>query len=174
MNHLTCDKKCCNYFVTKYNHPSWYKSNDDWKDPTEKMKIKKAGAFIFDKNKNKILLVQSRGQYWGPPKGSLNENEDIKHCAKREIKEETGLDIEENEFNRFYIVKGKALYYYVELEEKEIEVQTHIKDNDANGVGWFNIDCLENLIKEKEVLVNLHCKILLKKYLNKNLIYKKI
>lgn len=169
MNQYTCDNKCCNYFVTKYNHPSWYKSNDDWKDTYERKKIKKAGAFIYDQNKNKILLVQSRGQYWGPPKGSMNENEDIKECAKREVKEETGIDLDISIFNKFYVVKSKALYYYVELDENEIQVQTQIKDNDANGVGWFNVDCLENLIQKKQIILNLHTKILLRKYLKLNL-----
>jgi ADP-ribose pyrophosphatase YjhB (NUDIX family) len=99
----------------------------------------------------------------------MNENEDIKECAKREVKEETGIDLDISIFNKFYVVKSKALYYYVELDENEIQVQTQIKDNDANGVGWFNVDCLENLIQKKQIILNLHTKILLRKYLKLNL-----
>lgn len=173
MSKFSCDKGCCSYYVTHYEHPSWYGKSDDWKDPTEKMKIKKAGAFIIDKKQGKILLVQSRGQYWGPPKGSLNENEDVKDAAVREVKEETGLDLDKDSFQKFYIVKSKALYYYIELDEKNIKVQSHVKDNDANGIGWFKIDCLEELIKENKVLINLHCKLLIKRFVGLDFVIKK-
>lgn len=174
MSKFQCAKGCCNYSITAYQHPSWYDNkNNDWKDPTDNMKIKKAGAFIFDKSSNKILLVQSRGQYWGPPKGSLNEDEDIKRGAIREVKEETGLDLDEELFQKYYVVKSKALYYYIEMNEEKIEVQTQVKDNDANGIGWFNVDCIETLIKDNKVLINLHCKLLIKRFLGLDLVIKK-
>jgi 8-oxo-dGTP pyrophosphatase MutT (NUDIX family) len=56
-------------------------------------KLKKAGSFVYTSKKQKILLVQSRGQMWGPPKGSIQPNEEPLECAIREVKEETGLDI---------------------------------------------------------------------------------
>ena len=50
-----------------------------------------------------------------------------------------------------------------------IEPQNHILDNDANGIGWFNIECLESLIKEEKVAINQHSKILIKKFFGKNI-----
>ena len=46
-------------------------------------------------------------------------------------------------------------------------LQNHIKDNDANGIGWFNINCLNNLIQEEKINLNQHCKILIKKFFRK-------
>lgn len=172
MTTLNCENKCCNYIITDYKHPSNFdKNNCNWREQNVEKKIKKAGAFVYDKKQNKILLVQSRGQYWGPPKGSMDKEETIKECAVREVKEETGIDISPDSLERFYIVKGKALYYYYELEENEIYVQNHIKDNDANGIGWFSVECLPYLIKEKKITINQHCKILIKRYLDFDIDY---
>ena len=54
-------------------------------------KREKAGICIYDPEKDKILLVQSRGMKWGAPKGALEESDcSILDCALRETREETG------------------------------------------------------------------------------------
>ena len=72
-----------------------------------------------------------------------------------------------SEFIGYTIVKNKAIYYTTELKEDETSPQNHIKDNDANGIGWFNINCLNNLIQEEKINLNQHCKILIKKFFRK-------
>lgn len=162
----TCDNKCCSYSVTDYKKPDWLEEDwEKWRFENETSgKIKKSGAFIVDPNTNKILLVQSRGQFWGPPKGSLHKGEDVMFGAIREVKEETGIELDSKKLDRYYIVKGKALYYYVQLKEEPIKIQSHITDNDANGIGWFNLDCLPGLIKDGKMIINRHTKILIKKF----------
>ena len=160
----TCEKGCCTYQVTPYHHHQnipYY--------TTPHSKIKKAGCFVFDKQKNKILLVQSRGQMWGPPKGSIQEYETPLNCALREVKEETGIDIREDQFSGSMIIKSKALYYFIETDSDQWNVhpQNHIEDNDANGIGWFNVDCLEYFMKG-ELTINQHCSILIKKIFEKD------
>jgi hypothetical protein len=84
--------------------------------------------------------------------------------------EETGIEIKNDQFiGQPTVVKNKAMYYTVELNETHIEPQNHILDNDANGIGWFNIECLESLIKEEKVAINQHSKILIKKFFGKNI-----
>ena len=56
------------------------------------------------------------------------------------------------------------------MKESEVVPQVHIKDNDANGIGWFNVDCLELLIKHNKMNINQHTKILLQKFFSKNLL----
>jgi len=51
--------------------------------------IKAAGGLVHSKD-DKLLLIFRRGK-WDLPKGKLDDNEEIKACAVREIKEETGL-----------------------------------------------------------------------------------
>ena len=54
-----------------------------------------AGAVIFKRESDKILFLviySKRNKIWGFPKGHLERGETEKEAAKREIKEETGLD----------------------------------------------------------------------------------
>jgi len=166
INTLLCEKGCCKYLLSKPCEKKFLNRNDD-DDPYIK-RYKKSGVFVFDPKADKILLVQSRGQYWGPPKGSLNSDETVKEAAIREVKEETGLTISEEQLNNYTTVKGKSLYYFVEIPVCNVTVQTHIEDNDANGVGWFSPDCLHDLVQKNVITINSHCKILIKRFLNIN------
>lgn len=165
-NTFKCDKDCCKYKVSPYKNVKFYKGG--WKSNVRK--IVKAGSFIIDPSVSKILLVQSRGQFWGPPKGSIQDEETYEECAIRETFEETGITIKPSEFLGYTLVKNEALYYTLELKEDEIVPQNHIKDNDANGIGWFNIDCLNTLIESSKINLNQHCKILIKKFFRKSVI----
>ena len=117
----------------------------------------KAGMFLYDPKSKKVLLVQSRGHLWGLPKGTLNNDESFPACAVREVREETGLNISEEKLDRSVSIKGRARYYYIEMEECKVCVQLEDKDNDANAVGWVNIDCLKELIKTGQIELNKHC-----------------
>ena len=164
---FNCDSQCCNYKITPYKQIKW-NNGDGWKSTSGK--IVKAGGFIIDPSTHKILLVQSRGQLWGPPKGTIQDNESIEDCAIREVMEETGIQLNRAQFiGQPTLVKNKAMYYTVELNEANFEPQNHILDNDANGIGWFNIECLDGLIREKKISINQHCKILIKKFFRKHI-----
>jgi ADP-ribose pyrophosphatase YjhB (NUDIX family) len=150
-----CQKKCCKIFIKKYNHiPRYFNRN-----------YKKAGAFIFDPKQNRVLLVQSRGHLFGPPKGTLNINEQDEHCAVREVKEETGLDILAKDFTKAIKIKNRAMYYYLEMDTCPINVQDTIVDNDANGITWIKISCLEQEIANGSIVLNHYAKILFQKLL---------
>ena len=91
---------------------------------------KKAGIFIYDPETKKVLLVQSRGRLWGPPKGTIKDNELDKDCAIREVKEETGINILESNFLKIMRIKNNAIYYYVEMKECNVNIQDHIKQKE--------------------------------------------
>jgi 8-oxo-dGTP pyrophosphatase MutT (NUDIX family) len=167
--HFSCPKHCCSYIITPYSHISSYIPNTQ----NVNGKLKKAGSFMYDKKTNKILLVQSRGQLWGPPKGTIQLDENPLECAIREVKEETGISIKEQELTGSTTIKSKALYYFldVDMNDYHVEPQHHIKDNDANGIGWFNIDCLNELIDTQQISINQHCRILIKKIFNKDIVF---
>jgi ADP-ribose pyrophosphatase YjhB (NUDIX family) len=165
VNVYNCSDNCCIFKITPYKQVKW--NNDNWKNPSNR--ITKAGGFVIDPSTSKILLVQSRGQMWGPPKGTMQDNETVEECAIREVYEETGISLHTSQFLTSTVVKNKAIYYNVELQEAEINPQNHIKDNDANGIGWFSINCLNDLIKEGKISVNQHCKFLIKKFFRKNI-----
>lgn len=52
-----------------------------------------AGAVILN-DENQILLIRNPVRGWELPGGHIEENEAIKDALLREVKEETGLDIE--------------------------------------------------------------------------------
>ncbi len=167
---LKCDKNCCIYTIIPYKQT--YYSNNIHQIQT---KIKKAGCFIYTKS-GKVLLVQSRGQMWGPPKGTIKQDEDIVSCAIREVEEETGISINPDVFKGDVVIKSKAQYFFVEKDHEDeensiLKPQAHIEDNDANGIGWFCIDCLNDLIKNGKIYINQHCRLLIKRVFNKDIIY---
>lgn len=158
-----CSGKCCNYKITPYPNVKW--TSDGAKNPLTK--IVKAGSFVIDPENTKILLVQSRGHLWGPPKGTIKEGENHEQCAIREVFEETGLKLVQSEFLSETIVKNRAIYFTTEVKEFDVNPQNHIEDNDANGIGWFNVDCLNDLIISGKIKINQHTKILVKKFFAK-------
>ena len=160
---IKCSDDCCTFLVSQYKKIEWL-DGDGWKQTAQK--IKKSGCFIYDPESNKILLIQSRGQLWGPPKGSIQENEDMISCAVREVKEETGIDVKESEFCETIILKGTSVYYVLKLSEQYVYPQTHISGNDANSIGWIKLDCLKKMIDQDKMRLTQHCKLLIKKLFN--------
>jgi ADP-ribose pyrophosphatase YjhB (NUDIX family) len=124
-------------------------------------------GIITDKDLNdvKILLVQSKGQFWGPPKGSLNPGESIINAAIREVKEETGIDFDKKNIGEIRVVKGSCYYFHLNIDEIPVTIQTSLEGNDANGIGWFRVECLNNMVKSGKLQINQHCTLLIKKIL---------
>lgn len=60
--------------------------------------LPRVGVAIFVRNGDEILLGYRRSNLgkdtWGLPGGKLDFGEDLKECAKRELKEETNLDVD--------------------------------------------------------------------------------
>ena len=66
------------------------------------MKEEKSCGCIIIEN-NKVLVVQEAEGHWGLPKGHVEKNETEVETAKREVKEETNLDVEIDSSKRFVI-----------------------------------------------------------------------
>jgi ADP-ribose pyrophosphatase YjhB (NUDIX family) len=156
METFICPKGCCTIKIKPYTIP---------KDPFENsLRIqKKAGVFIYDPITDKVLLIQSRGNLWGPPKGTLQYGETERECAIREVKEETGLDISDNDFTRAVKIRNSAIYFYLERKECDVTVQDHILENDANGIGWIKPDCIEQCIDNGNITLSQHCRFVFNK-----------
>lgn len=157
MNQFHCASKCCVIKTSKYVKVH----------TKHKKNYSKAGVFIYDPKKDNVLLVQSRGRLWGPPKGSKNEDETNKECAIREVMEETGLDLSNHTLSKFTILHNKIIYYFLELDTCEVHIQSHVHNNDVNALGWINCKCLEQLIIDNQITLTQHCRLLFKKFLDK-------
>ena len=160
MENFICPNGCCKIKVKPYTTPKF---------SFEKVhrRRKKAGVFIYDPKTDKVLLIQSRGNFWGPPKGTLQFGESERQCAIREVKEETGLNISDDDFTKAAKIRNCSIYFYMEMDECDVTVQDHIPGNDANGIGWIKPDCLEKCIENGNIQVNQHCRIVFRKFQHK-------
>ena len=156
-----CKNGCCDITIKPYI----WNNSFDVRGPARKSK---AGVFIIDPDTNKILLIQSCGNLWGPPKGSVNYGESQRKCAIREVKEETGLEISDESFSKATKVNKNAIYFYMELKQCAVSVQEHIPNNDANGICWISPECLVDCVQTGSMTLTSHCKILLNRFLNIN------
>lgn len=159
----TCSNGCCSIKLKPYV-PSTFVH-----DYKHKIKKLKAGVFFYDPNLDKILLVQSRGEKWGPPKGTIEDRETIEQCAIREVFEETGLRVTSEQLrhsNKYRI--DRATYFYIEKDSTDptsVSNISNILDNDASGVMWITSTCLVDMYHFHGFDLNSHCKKLLQKFL---------
>jgi ADP-ribose pyrophosphatase YjhB (NUDIX family) len=157
--HYYCKKDCCHIQIKKFD-----KKQNQYKPRTN---YKKAGVFIFDPKENRVLLVQSRGHLFGFPKGTLEIGESEIKGAIREVKEETGIDVSKYRFTKATRIKDRAICFYLEMDTCKVSLQTKIKDNDANGITWIKISCLEECISNGNIYLNHYSKIIFERFLKK-------
>lgn len=166
---MLCVEKCCTIYTREYIDNQIFEQ-----------KFTRGGAFIYDPLQKKILLVQSKGLYWGCPKGSSFETESLRDCAIREVKEETGMDlslypvsityfiVEEN--GKLNCVKDQdyrdekilGMYYYIEMNSLSSNAKLQENDNTTNGLAWIKLNCLKKMIQEKHLKINHHTRLLCK------------
>lgn len=95
---------------------------------------KSCGAIIIHKaneNNYKVLLVKNHnGRYWSFPKGHIEKGETEEQTAIREIKEETGLDVEIVESFRevsdycpFGKIKKRVVFFMAQTFSTKVVVQ---------------------------------------------------
>ena len=155
MKIINCNKECCKLNIFPY---------EDDNIIVNRPKRKKAGVILHNIETNKILVIQSRGNLWGFPKGSFEEGETSRDCAKRELKEETGIIINIDLLKTEYNVNNLVSYFYVKYPVIDnINIQED-KNNDATGIGWIKVECFKNLIETKKITINYHAKRCLSKF----------
>ena len=72
--------------------------------------IQCAASIIIINDKGELLLgKRTDNGYWGYSGGSIEVDEKVEDCAKRELEEEMGLIADELEF--FYINSGRQCHY---------------------------------------------------------------
>ncbi len=112
-------------------------------DIKTKKEIMKTSAGILIVYKDKILLCHPTNAPWketfSPPKGLVDENEDLIDAAIRECKEEVGISINREQIGDRFIVpyrKGRNLYKKVFLYKvtinslSEVGLDTEVLDKD--------------------------------------------
>lgn len=142
-------------------------------DEDIELKVVRVKALMINSN-GKILLAHNNNTYQFPG-GHTEENEDKKDCLKREVMEETGIDLEINEepflcittYDNNYFGSGKkvlnSIYYYRTFTDSlpnlskthydELELAT---DFNLYYVNFNNLDTfLKNAINDGSIDINI-------------------
>lgn len=147
---MFCINNCCNLQINPYEDSLFFR----------KKTRRKAGVFIYDPELKKVLIVLSRNRLWGLPKGSVKIGESDRICAVREVKEETGIDINESSFTYAVKVNNNSIYFYMEIKSCPVSIQKSIfqDENDVNGIGWISLECLDKSLSTGHIQMNSHGK----------------
>lgn len=120
-----------------------------------KRKIIAAGGLVTNK-KNELLFIFRRGK-WDLPKGKLDEDENIEHCAIREVEEETGLKnivlgflikITYHEYFDTWLqeeVVKETWWYSMKIEAEQQLIPQY--EEDIENIIWVKNDCIKEYLE---------------------------
>jgi len=124
----------------------------------------KVGLGILILKNGKFLFTKRKGSHgpgtWCPPGGHLEFNESFEGCAKREVMEEMGIEIENIRLasvtNDIHIDEDKHYITLVMLADWKSGEPKNMEPDRCTEIGWFEWENLpqplflpmENLVKQ--------------------------
>ena len=106
-----------------------------------KIEEKSCGCIIIENRK--VLLIKQTSGIWGFPKGHVEHDETEEETAKREVKEETNIDVEiiPNKRYEMHYTTDKGKYKEVVLFlSKKLGGELQKQDDEILEVKWFEFD----------------------------------
>ena len=101
-------------------------------------------AIIVDDNK--ILCLKNERNEWDFPGGKINFNEDVEECLKREVIEETNLEIKNLKILKLFNLKFNDVPVFILLYSAEISCDSSIAINyEHSEYNFFSKSELKNL-----------------------------
>ncbi len=151
-----------------YTFKSWtYRPNTDKmtyinNNGSSKSKVgekpRRSGIIFIQRNEDagKIKFLVVRGKesgIWSFPKGTIDNNESDEVCAVREVYEETGIVINDNELNKKAKCRiGRNTYFILEVYNEEKYNSFDIKDKfEVDLVEWKYLSELKSLSCNKDI-----------------------
>ena len=101
-------------------------------------------AIIIDDNK--VLCLKNERNEWDFPGGKINFNEDVEECLKREVFEETNLDIKNLKILKPYNLKFNNVSVFVLVYSAEISCDSAISVSyEHSEYNFFSKSEIKNL-----------------------------
>lgn len=107
------------------------------------LKKEKSCGCIIIKNKKVLLVYEKNRNFWGFPKGHIEEGENEIETALREVKEEVGIDVEIDISKRYtlkYIIKDEiektTVLYVASPKNENIKKQ----ESEIEDIKWCNYE----------------------------------
>ena len=116
-----------------------------------------AAVYISDKSGKLLLLQQSKGLHegtWGPPAGGMNPHENPADTAKRETKEEIGVNVDLLDLIGIYIVdrgeisSGVGFAFRGKLSSQNILLENK---GEISAYNYFSIKEVKGLINNNQI-----------------------
>jgi len=113
-------------------------------------------------NETKILLIQRKHEpykdAWAFPGGFVDMNETTFEAAKRELKEETGIEIDNlvqihtfSDVDRDPRGRTVSVVYFAEVNSNDFKLQA---SDDAKDAKWFTLDSLPELAFDHDMILD--------------------
>ena len=106
-----------------------------------KVEEKSCGCIVIENRR--VLLIQQTSEKWGFPKGHVEHDESEEETARREVKEETNIDVEVNTKKRYtmHYTTDKGKYKEVVLFlAKKVGGEINIQDDELLDARWLRFD----------------------------------
>ena len=101
-------------------------------------------AIVIDDNK--VLCLKNERNEWDFPGGKIKFNEDAEECLKREVKEETNLDIKNLRILKPFNLKFNDVPVFIVLYSAEISCDSSISINyESSEYNFFSKSEIKNL-----------------------------
>jgi ADP-ribose pyrophosphatase YjhB (NUDIX family) len=99
-----------------------------------------------------LLIDHKKLDKWLPAGGHIEANESPEDAARREVREETGLEIEFLPMNtlttawgvQHNIIKEGHEHFDIIYLAKPIGGELKLNEGETNGIQWFNIEQIED------------------------------
>ncbi len=124
-------------------------------DPRRYPKSPRVSAHVMVRKDNKVLLIKRGGEpykgTWAPPGGGVELGETVYEAGKREVREESGVEIEiegiqeiDDHIRRDEQGKVEVHTILIRLLSRYVSGTVKVGSDAADG-GWFAIDELDGL-----------------------------
>ena len=100
------------------------------------------GCMIWSRNNTHVLLIRGPTGYWSFPKGKRNQDEMGLDCARREVWEETGLDMgpflhKDTPSRTRRIYNRRLTMYVVHVDRKRFPIRwKHVDQTEVTDIRW--------------------------------------